>query len=133
MNIAAATRKFINSKNPASSGFLPLDKIIENNTSIRIQHKTVTLSLSGTSGTATATIDSVDTSKSIIRINSYVFGHYSRGSSVSPSEAWITSVTATLKSATQIEVAWTSDVSIPNKELPVSVEIITFGSNVNQS
>lgn len=41
MNIAAATRKFINSKNPASSSFLSLDKIIENNTSIKIQHKTV--------------------------------------------------------------------------------------------
>lgn len=116
-----------------TSSFLPLNKILENNTAIKVQHKTVILSLSGSSGTETATIDSVDTSKSIIRINSYVFGHYSRGSSYSPSEAWITSVTATLKSATQVEVAWTSDVSIPNKELPVTVEIITFGANVSQN
>ena len=136
MNILAAIHKFINSKNPGAAGFLPLDKIVENNTSIKIQQKTVAITLTNKrSGSATVTIEEVDTTKSFVVITSYVHGHEYRPSGYAQTDVWLTSLSAALISGTKVELTWTADSTFvqSGSTINVTVAVITFGANVSQS
>ena len=135
MSIWAGIKHAINST-LGTAGFLSLDKIVENNTSVKIQQKTTTLThKGGRSGSATVTIEEVDTTKSFVVITSYVHGHEYRSSGYAQTDVWLTSLSAALISGTKVELTWTADGTFAQSDstINVTVAVITFGANVSQS
>lgn len=133
MSIWTGIKHAINST-LGTEDFLSLDKIVENNTSVKIQQKTTTLTLQGRSGSATVAIEEVDTAKSFVVITSYVHGHEYRPSGYAQTDVWLTSLSAALISGTNVELTWTADDYFAyNRTINVTVAVITFGANVSQN
>lgn len=129
MNIAAAIKKFVNSKNPAQDGFMPLDELFEKKTGVRIQ--TVNMTLADTRITYYANITEVDTSKSIAIITSYINGikSVSSGGTVHG----IQSVNVWFNNSSQIAARATNTRGTQQGfDLPITVTVIEFGATVDK-
>lgn len=129
MNITAAIKKFVNSKNPAQVGFMPLDELFEKKTGVRIQ--TVNMTIEFTSRTYYANIAEVDTSKSIALITSYINGMKSVSSSGSVNG--IQSVNVWFNNSSQIAARATNTKGTEQWfDLPITVTVIEFGATVDK-
>lgn len=129
MNIAAAIKKFVNSKNPAQDGFMPLDELFEKKTGVRIQ--TVNMTIESTNNTYYANIAEVDTLKSIALITSYINGikSVSSGGTVHG----IQSVNVWFNSSSQIAARATNTRGTSQGfDLPITVTVIEFGATVDK-
>lgn len=129
MNITAAIKKFVNSKNPSQDGFMPLDELFEKKTGVRIQ--TVNMTIKYTNNTYYANITEVDTSKSIAIITSYINGVKSVSSSGSVNG--IQNVNVWFNSSTQIAASATNIAGTEKSlALPITVTVIEFGATVDK-
>lgn len=129
MNITAAIKKFVNSKNPAQDGFMPLDELFEKKTGVRIQTVNMTLANAGT--TYYANITEVDTSKSIALITSYINGVTTVRSD--GEVRGIESVNVWFNSSSKIAASATYSTGSSHLiRLPITVTVIEFGATVDK-
>lgn len=129
MNIAAAIKKFVNSKNPSQAGFMPLDKLFEEKTGIRIQ--TVNITMRQSNKTYYTPISEVNKSKSIAFITSYINGIRTVRSDgevrgISDVIVWLNSDT---EIASEYIYSTGSSISI---DLTITVTVIEFGASVEK-
>ena len=129
MNITAAIKKFVNSKNPAQDGFMPLDELFEKKTGVHIQ--TINMKLNYTDDTYYENITEVDISKSIALITSYI-----KGAKIAMADGeirGIESVNVWFDSSSKIAASATySNGSRYSIDLPITVTIIEFGASVDK-
>lgn len=129
MNITAAIKKFINSKNPAQEDFMPLDVLFEKKTGVRIQ--TVNMMLEKTGETYYTDITSVDTSKSIVLITSYINGITTVRSD--GEVRGIESVNVWFSTSSQVAAKATYSTGMGHAvDLLITVTIIEFGATVDK-